>query len=201
MAAEGTGGFQKRVTRAANTLQLLIAITVLTACVDRNDVQRVELVGLQDQSARIDLTEHQLTVIFFLSPECPLCSNYSRSMKLLAERFERDSVGFYGIFSGAWVTKDEILGYRARSGVGFPMFQDIELRLAKALRATITPEVFVLNREGEVLYSGAIDNWMNELGRKKLEVTEHYLHDALLAGLKGERPAVAHTRAVGCLIE
>lgn len=185
----------------ATRLLILMVITVFAACADGADVQQIRLLGLQDESAHINLTEHELTVICFLSPECPLCVNYARTLRLLAERFEKDSIGFYGIFSGEWVTSDEILGYRARNGLRFTMFRDTELQLTRTLKATVTPEVFVLDTKGEVIYRGAIDNWVNGLGKKKLEVTEHYLQDALIAGLKDERPMTGRTTAVGCLIE
>lgn len=62
--------------------------------------------------------------------------------------------------------------------------------LAKYLKATTTPEVFVLNNKGEVVYSGAIDNWAIDLGEKRQVITEFYLKDALNALLQNKKIAV-----------
>ncbi|MFT5311332.1 MAG: hypothetical protein ACI8VL_002248, partial [Bacteroidia bacterium] len=74
-------------------------------------------------------------------------------------------------------------------------------QLAQNLGATVTPEVFVLNSESEIIYSGKIDNWVNDLGKKKLEVSEHYLEDALTAFIKGKPINQKETTPIGCLIE
>lgn len=81
------------------------------------------------------------------------------------------------------------------------MLLDDGNKLAEVLGATITPEAFVLNSKSEVLYSGKIDNWVNELGNKKLEVSEHYLKNALIAWRYGKPIDPKHTEPKGCLIE
>ena len=53
----------------------------------------------------------------------------------------------------------------------------------------------------EVIYRGAIDNWFYELGRYRLEITDHYLIDAINASLDGKKPALTKTEALGCFIQ
>ena len=82
-----------------------------------------------------------------------------------------------------------------------PLLRDPENKLVKALGATITPEVFVLNGQYEVMYSGRIDNWAYELAKKRKLITAHDLQDALEAMLAGKKVIVTQTKAVGCFIE
>jgi hypothetical protein len=78
---------------------------------------------------------------------------------------------------------------------------DAKAAFAKQLGATITPEVFVLGKSQETLYSGRIDNWAYELGRKRKVITEHNLLDALNAIDKKQKIKITKTKAVGCYIE
>lgn len=147
------------------------------------------------------MADRPFTVILFLSPECPLCLNYTLNLRNLREDFSSEKVQFVGVFSGKWFSAEEVRGFRTRYALAFPMLFDDHLALAKQLDATVTPEVFLLDSTGRVLYSGAIDNWVTDLGKKKLEVTEDYLSDAITSALEGEKVKVKKTRAVGCLIE
>jgi peroxiredoxin len=161
----------------------------------------IPLRDLDGQPGLINPAEHSFTIVLFLSPECPLCLNYARNLRQLEEEFPSEKVKLVGVFSGKWFTAEEVREYRVRHGLGFTMLFDDELAVARKLQATVTPESFLLDSTGHVLYSGAIDNWVNDLGKKKLEVTEHYLRDAIISSLNGEKVRVKKTKAVGCLIE
>jgi len=57
-----------------------------------------------------------------------------------------------------------------------------------------------LNKKGEVVYKGAIDDWVQDLGKQKLTVSKHYLQDAINASLNNKEVTVKRTKAIGCLI-
>ncbi|MCF8464855.1 MAG: redoxin domain-containing protein [Flavobacteriales bacterium] len=178
-----------------------ISLVFLVACASKPKVQEVVLTSLSQEQTSIKPSQNALTVIYFLSPECPLCINYTLVMGELNEHFASDSLKFYGVFSNEWYSPEEVRMFQLKYNLGFDMLFDTENRLAQALSATVTPEVFVLNSASEVLYSGKIDNWVNELGKKKLEVTDHYLRNALLAWRNGKPIHPMHTQPIGCLIE
>ncbi|MCB0854069.1 MAG: hypothetical protein KDD63_17710, partial [Bacteroidetes bacterium] len=81
------------------------------------------------------------------------------------------------------------------------VFLDPQYKLTKKLGATITPEVFAFDAEGELFYQGKIDNWLASLGKYRTNITRHYLKDALEAQLSGKPVPLAKTEAVGCFIE
>jgi peroxiredoxin len=184
-------------------MRLLLPLLVLfiSSCEKRPSVQEIPLNDLKDNETRIVPAEHALTVIYFLSPECPLCINYTLAMRNLEREFASDSIAFFGIYSQEWFSAVEVDSFALKYNLGFRMLLDRNNRLAQALGATITPEVFVLNRESEVLYTGKIDNWVNDLGKKKLEVSEHYLKNALVAWADGKAIEPKRTEPKGCLIE
>ncbi|MEL7341656.1 MAG: redoxin domain-containing protein [Bacteroidota bacterium] len=144
---------------------------------------------------------YQVSVFFFLAPECPLCENYALTIKNLREQFDPQQVSFYGIFAGETYTAEEIVQYMARFRLPVKALRDPEYQLTEHFGASVTPEVFVVAPSGNVLYRGKIDNWIASLGKKRPVATRFYLRDAIDASLRGESIAVSKTEAVGCLIE
>ena len=138
---------------------------------------------------------------FFLAPECPLCENYALVIRELRAAYNPSSVAFYGIFAGNTYTADEITHYMARFRLPVKALRDGDFVLTRYFEATVTPEVFVVNANGQVVYQGKIDNWIAALGKKRQQTTRFYLRDALDAALAGENIIVSKTDAVGCLIE
>lgn len=85
-------------------------------------------------------------------------------------------------------------------GFTFPYLFDEGQKVFPKFGATRTPHVYVLsktNNEYTVEYIGAIDN--NTKSAKS--ATEHYVQDAVNALLKGEKPKVTTTKAIGCGIK
>ncbi len=122
-------------------------------------------------------------------------------MRELETEFASDSLEFYGVFSKEWYSSRDVADFQSKYGLGFDMLFDIQNTLAYALKASVTPEVFVLNSDGNVVYSGKIDDWVNDLGKKKLAVSNHYLENAIQLALDGKEITPAYTEPIGCLIE
>ena len=85
--------------------------------------------------------------------------------------------------------------------MGFPVMLDADSKIADFFRATTTPEAFLTDPQGQVLYRGAIDNWAPELGVHRTVITQHYLYDALESVLANRPVQVKKTEPVGCFIE
>ena len=167
----------------------------------KNDWSNLQLNNLEDQ--RVELSEYaqQQTVFIFLSPECPLCQNYSVKINELAEELASDSLKFIGVVSGTFYPKDQIQRYLVKYEMHLPVILDPEFRLAQALNAEITPEVFYTAPGGEVLYCGAIDDWAISLGQKRINVQNDYLRNAIVAHQQRKEINPTRTKAVGCFIE
>lgn len=178
-----------------------ILLLILAGCATKPNLHDAVLTDVNGSTFTIEPSENALTVIFFLSPECPLCINYTLAMRELEQEFASDSIRFYGVHSREWFSAEEVNEFALKYELEFKMLLDDGNKLAKTLGATITPEVFVLNSKSDVIYSGKIDNWVNDLGKKKLEVSEHYLKNALLAWHNGTPIHPNRTEPKGCLIE
>lgn len=148
-----------------------------------------------------ELQSAPYAVLIFMSPECPLCENYSQILTDLREVVSPDSVAFMGIFPGQHYDKLSIQGFMARYHPPVKVLLDPEYTLTNALGATVTPEAFLLDQTGSVRYQGPIDNWIPELGVKRAVITEHYLREAIEAVLQGRAAPAAEQAAIGCFIE
>ncbi len=82
-------------------------------------------------------------------------------------------------------------------GFNFPYLYDETQEVARTYGAERTPEVFLLGKDGRLLYHGAVDDNYED----PRAVSSHYLRDALDAALASEEPVVAETRPIGCTIK
>ena len=152
----------------------------------------------------IDGKEHSLSsltgkngaVLVWVSAQCPVVKAYNDRINAIAAEYEARGIRFIGINSNAtesleWVTSDaKEVGYK------FPVLIDKGNVLADKLGATVTPEVYFVNKEGVLLYHGAIDN-----DRSGKNIQDHYLKTAFDAALGGKAIEKTRTNAFGCNIK
>jgi len=147
------------------------------------------------------ITNNKASVFIFLSPDCPLSQSYSLPLNEFSKKYKENNIRFYGIFSGTLHKPEEVKDFQKKYLVEFPLLLDTAYNLTRMLNATITPEAFVVDSKGTVLYSGRIDNWAYEVSKKRQLITEHNLQDALDCIINNMPISVKKTQAVGCIIE
>ncbi len=179
-----------------------MVICLLAGLCNAAGAQQVfKLTSLEDKVYTLDLTDISKThVIFFLSPECPLCQGYALTIRKLFEKYHSDERVFIGVIPGNDFSGEQTDGYQKEFKPMLPLYFDKAKLLTKALNATITPEVFLV-KGGKILYSGRIDNWAYEVGKKRKVITAHDLQAALHAITNGQEIKIKKTKAIGCFIE
>jgi hypothetical protein len=110
-------------------------------------------------------------------------------------------MAFIGVVSGKNYPEDDINQYMQKHQLKFKMLLDPDFSLKEGLNASVTPEAFLLDKNGKILYRGMIDNWGYEIGKVRAQVTEHYLTDAMDNYLQNKTIAPDSTKAIGCYIE
>jgi peroxiredoxin len=162
-------------------------------------VKKITLFNTSGKKINLALPATPLRLFVLLSPECPLCKNYSLVLNRLHRDFD-DDMEVYGIVPGSAYSGAELQQFAADYKIKFPLLIDKEKVLSGYLKATVTPEVFLINTTGQIVYNGAIDDWVKELGKKTLQPQQHYLEKAITQYLAGAPVQLAHTIAKGCLI-
>lgn len=147
--------------------------------------------------------ERAALVLVFLSTECPIANGYIPELNRQATRLQaaKSQVDFFGVISDRSTTRAAAAKHAAGFKIEFPVLFDPSGELTAALRPSHTPEAFVINRSGRLIYRGRIDDLYADLGKKRAAATEHDLADAINAVLAGQPVARPETTPIGCLFE
>lgn len=136
-------------------------------------------------------------VIIFTSNVCAYDGYYSDRLKSL---FAAYGGGVQFVLVNSYTepeeSADKMKAKYDLGSFGVPYLADKDQAWMKALGARKSPEVFVLNPDFKVVYSGAIDD-NPQLANA---VKENYLRKVLEDVIAGRAMSVGSTRAVGCSI-
>lgn len=142
----------------------------------------------------------ETTVYVFLSETCPICQNYTLTLKELYSKYNNQHIRMIGVFPNYYSTQKEIDEFRKRYSIPFPLTLDVDGVFTKHFNAEITPEVFVEDKTGKLIYSGRIDDTFYAIGKRRTVITSNELADALEAVSNGKEIKNNKTQAVGCII-
>ncbi len=149
------------------------------------------------QTSVTSLAENKkATVLMFISTRCPVSNAYNERMVALAKKYQTQDVAFVGIDANTTEPATEVASFAKDKGFPFPVLKDAADKVANAYDAHVTPETYVINSKGLVVYHGRIDN-----DQDPASATTHELADALDATLAGKPVARAQTKAFGCSIK
>ncbi|MCS6990645.1 MAG: redoxin domain-containing protein [Chitinophagales bacterium] len=147
------------------------------------------------------LKSYRASVVLFLQPECPFCHTYSRTFREVDSILRQHHIRLLGVVAGKNFPIAEIKEYRDRYRFAFPILLDPDFKLTRWIKATITPQVFLMDQQGKKLYHGLLDNWAYEIGKVRARATEFYLLEAVHAYLNNQPQPRDSTQALGCYIE
>ena len=141
-----------------------------------------------------------VTVLLFVSTDCPVSNRYAPAIKRLYDEFTPRGVRFRLVYPNPMDDESAISKHRLAFGYPAIAERDAGHALANAAGATITPEAVIVDTRDRVVYRGRIDNRFVELARERPAPTQHDLRNALTAVLAGTRVSPSRTQAVGCFI-
>ena len=106
----------------------------------------------------------------------------------------------YGIVPGNAYSQKDVGVFASTYHIKFPLLTDTNKNLSDYLQASITPEAILLDSNGELIYKGAVDNLLEDLGKRRVKATNNYLEDAITATINHQPVTIKRTKAVGCKI-
>ena len=151
------------------------------------------------QQASAAMKDAKVKVIVVLNFDCPIAANYINPLSAMASKNKSHGVAFVGVYPGD-DTDAELARNVREYKPGFPIVRDQRHAIVKALAATTTPEVFVLDSKRVLRYRGRIDDQYTEERKKNAKVTRYDLRDAIDAVLAGKPIAEPATPPFGCPI-
>ena len=150
------------------------------------------VVKLSEETAR-----HPATVVMFISTQCPFSNGYNERMEQLEKDYGPRGVRFLGINSNVNEPSAEVISHARSHGFTFAVLKDDRSRVADLYGALHTPEIFVMDKSGNLRYHGRID----ENAQDARGVRSPDLRNALDALLAGRSVPVTETKAFGCSIK
>jgi peroxiredoxin len=151
-------------------------------------------------------TEHKLSqykgkivVLEWTNPGCPyVVRHYDK--KTMATTFEKsgsDDVVWLTVDSTKSVTADEAKKWKEKEGFPYPVLLDASGATGKVYGAKTTPHMYVIDKDGNLQYNGAIDD--DPKGSN--ENPRNYVHEAIQALKDGKNPEVPATDPYGCSVK
>ena len=175
----------------------LVALFPGRACAD-DALPSLRLMDTLGKSHALRPTGGRTTVLLFLSCECPISNRYVPELNRLVQETSDQPVRWFGVVSDPTLTLRDAAKYHQDYHLKFPLLFDASTQLARALRPTHTPEAFVFDASGELVYRGRIDDRFPDVQFDRREPNHRDLQEAVRAVLAGRRPQVARTTPVGC---
>jgi peroxiredoxin len=146
-----------------------------------------------------DYSDKDVLVICVTCHHCPVAVAYEdRLIDFVKKSGATGKVALVAINvnNGEDDSIDKMREHAKETGFNFDFLHDASQQLGRSLGATVTPELYVFNKDRKLVYMGAFDDATNVANVKM-----KYLEPAVDAILKGQTPATAETRARGCSIE
>ena len=143
------------------------------------------------------LAKNKAVAVVFIATKCPVSNAYNTRMAALGKEYVAKGVFLVGINSNKTEPAAEVKEHAEKHGFTFPVLKDDGNKIADAYGAAKTPEVFVLDPKGILLYHGRIDESQDDARN----VRSPDLRNALEAILAGKPVPTAETKAFGCTIK
>jgi len=142
------------------------------------------------------LSKSNFVVVMFWSVQCPFVQAYTDRINTLANEYSSKGITFWAVNANSTESMNEVKAHAMEKGYPFPVLKDVNNVVADMLGATRTPEVFLIDKDLEILYHGRIDD-----NREENKVTSSDLRHALDDVLAGNDVTIKSTKSFGCSIK
>lgn len=183
--------------------KLLALLVLLSAFKAHSQVPNFTLTNVMN-GAEVSLDSYPTCsglVIIFTSNACPYDEYYrSRISKLSKDFVDKVPVLLVNSHTDANESVEAMTKKGQQLGLSVPYLADKEQVLMKSLKATKSPQVFLLKNDGgkySVIYNGALDDNAQVEG----DVRTSYIRDAIEIMLSNQKVQTPEIRPVGCSIK
>jgi peroxiredoxin len=149
-----------------------------------------------------DAAKAKGTLVVFTCNHCPFAQAWESRIVAMGKAALSKDIGVIAVNANdpGVVPEDGFDAMQARAkekGYSFPYVVDSTSDVARAFGAKRTPEAFLLDASGKLVYHGAIDDNAQDADA----VRDHFLRDAIDALADGKPIAHSETKAIGCGIK
>lgn len=163
----------------------------------------VKMKGVDGKEVSIkDVMGAKGTLVVFTCNACPYAKGWETRIVDLGNSYAAKGIGMIAINANdpkvvADDGYDQMVTRAKERGMKYPYVMDATSEVAKAFGAARTPEAFLFDAQGKLVYHGAVDDNVESAEK----VSKTYLKDALDSVVAGKEVSVKETKAVGCGIK
>jgi peroxiredoxin len=202
--------FFKRATIAVASVALIgsaVATSIVRAADEATTAtakigQPAPQFTLEDQNGKkVSLSDYagKIVVLEWTNPGCPVVQRHykAKTMTALQKEFAKQNVVWLAINSTHDVTNSVDLTWAKEQGISYPILNDASGETGHAYHATNTPEMYIIDKSGKLVYEGGIDNDpQGDLSSGKV----NYVAQALDEVLAGKPVSTSEAKAYGCAV-
>lgn len=150
----------------------------------------------------------KLIVLEWINYECPFVKKHynSKNMQTLQEKYTKQGVIWLTICSSAEskqgnFTNDEINSRSQKHNAKFTAYLvDAKGKVGKMYGAKTTPHMYIINKEGKLVYAGGIDDKAST-DIEDIKSAKNYVSLALDELLAGKNVSVQSSKPYGCSVK
>lgn len=151
----------------------------------------------------INLSDYKdkIVVLEWFNYECPFVKYHyekAKTMTTLANKYKDKNVVWLAINSTSHLVAEKNKAFADKHQSSYPILDDRTGGTGRAYGAKTTPHMFIVDTEGKIVYSGAIDD--SVLGKKK-EGVINYVDKALSELTTGKTISIFNTEPYGCPVK
>ena len=207
-----TGNVTMKSQFSLALVALLLALIGTAQCQAQSDQDYSQLAPSQIQTTSIGGRSVDVfhtpgwKVVYFFSSTCPCVAACEQYSFLPMEKKYGSDITFFAVDSDSYdlgLPKSQLSDLVSHHHLPYSVILDPRHDLAKYLQATVTPETFVIDPEGNVVFSGMPDDSRRFLVMGKSTgagVTRTFLSTALAEGMAGKPVTQPDIPLAGCII-
>lgn len=153
--------------------------------------------------SRKDFDGKKGLLVMFICNHCPYVKHVRQELARIGEEYQKKDIGVVAINANDAASYPEdspeaMKREKAAQGYTFPYLYDATQETAKAYTAACTPDFFVFDSRGRLVYRGQLDD---SRPGNDAQVTGKDLRRALDALLTGETISLQQKPSIGCNIK
>ncbi len=163
----------------------------------------VELKSFDGRTYKLSDLEGRIVVLEWFNMECPFSLYHyatKPTMVQLANKYKDKEVVWLAVNSTNHTKPEANLAFIKEHKLPFPIIDDRSGQIGRAFGARTTPHMFVIDRDGVIVYQGAIDN--APMGKVEANVANvNHVDQALSQLLAGQPVSTTTTPPYGCSVK
>jgi peroxiredoxin len=159
--------------------------------------------ALQDDQGRdVSLASYsgKIVVLEWTNPQCPYVQRHYKegTFTKLADKYKDQDVVWLAVNSSSSATKDVNRKWSEANKLSYPILDDSAGVVGHVYGAKTTPDLFIIDKQGKVVYMGGIDD---DPEAKHADKRINYVDQALAEVTAGKPVTTPETKSYGCSVK